>query len=80
MKYVAVALAIVYAVVFFWGGPMYASCSCSQAGHSTLIYYFIGWATLVSYLPLYYYRKWDDKRRGVRELDVEAPVAAGSGP
>ncbi len=63
MKYVAIALALIYAVVFFWGGPVYASCSCSQAGHSTLPYYFIGLATLVAYLPLYWYRKWDDKRR-----------------
>jgi amino acid transporter len=63
MKYVALALALVYAVVFFWGGPTYASCACSQAGHSTLPYYFIGWATLIAYLPLYWYRKWDDKRR-----------------
>jgi amino acid transporter len=77
MKYVALALAGVYAVVFFWGGPTYASCACSQAGHSTLPYYFIGWGTLLAYLPLYMYRKWDDKRRGlVPPGEAAAPAAA----
>jgi len=63
MKYVAILLALIYAVVFFWGGPVYASCSCSQAGHSTLVYYFIGWGVLISYVLFYWYRKWDDRRR-----------------
>ena len=80
MKYVAIALAIVYAVVFFWGGPTYASCACSQAGHSTLVYYFIGWATLLAYLPLYMYRKWDDRRRGIVSPGEAAASAAAADP
>jgi amino acid transporter len=74
MKYVALLIAAMYAMIYFWGGPVYASCSCSQAGHSTLPYYFIGIAVVLSYLPLYYYRKKvEDRRVGA------APVAAGSG-
>jgi amino acid transporter len=64
MKYVALAMAAVYAVIYFWGGPVYASCSCSLALKSTLPYYFIGIATLFAYVPLYFYRKRFEDRRG----------------
>jgi amino acid transporter len=57
MKYVALVLAAFYAVIYFYGGPVYAACSCSLAGRNTLVYYFIGIGTLLSYLPLYWYRK-----------------------
>jgi amino acid transporter len=57
MKYAALGLALFYAVIYFYGGPVYASCPCSLAGRDTKIYYFIGIATLLSYLPLYWYRK-----------------------
>ena len=63
MKYAALVLAFVYAVIYIWGGPVYASCTCSQAGKSTLPYYFIGIGVLLAYLPLYLYRKRvEDKR------------------
>jgi amino acid transporter len=61
MKYVALVIAAMFAVIYFWGGPTYASCSCSQAGRSTLTYYFIGIGVLLAYLPLYYWRKWGDR-------------------
>ena len=61
MKYVALAIAAMFAVIYFWGGPTYASCSCSQAGRSTLPYYFIGLGVLAAYLPLYWWRKRDDR-------------------
>ncbi len=73
MKYVALGLALLYAVIYFWGGPVYASCSCSQAGHSTLPYYFIGIAVLLAYLPLYYWRKHGDR-------DLPAGGATGTVP
>ena len=57
MKYVALGLALFYAVIYFYGGPIYAACKCSLAGRDTLVYYFIGLATLGAYLPLYWYRK-----------------------
>lgn len=63
MKYAALALAAFYAVIYFYGGPVYASCSCSLAGKNTLVYYFIGIATLLMYLPLHWFRKHvEDKR------------------
>ncbi len=42
MKYVALALAAFYAVIYFYGGPVYAVCACNAAGRKTLPYYFIG--------------------------------------
>src|SRR5579871_3856243 len=57
MKYVALGLAAMYAVIYFWGGPVYADCACNAAGRKTLPYYFIGLGVLALYLPLYYWRK-----------------------
>ncbi len=71
MKYVALLLAALFTVIYFWGGPVYASCSCSQAGHSTLPYYFIGFAVLAAYYPLYLWRK-----RG--DANNEAAAATGA--
>jgi amino acid transporter len=67
MKYIALAIAAVYAVIYFYGGPVYASCSCNAAGRKTLPYYFIGIGVVLAYLPLYLWRKRADRR--------EAPVA-----
>jgi amino acid transporter len=63
MKFVALAIAAIYAVIYFYGGPTYASCKCNAAGTTTLPYYFIGWGVLLLYLPMYWYRKRvEDKR------------------
>jgi amino acid transporter len=79
MKYVALAMAALYAVIYFYGGPLYASCSCNAAGHKTLPYYFIGLGVLASYLPLYYWRKRAD-RRVAQTAPVGAVPAPGAGP
>jgi hypothetical protein len=74
---VALAIAAVYAVIYFYGGPTYASCTCNAAGRKTLPYYFIGWVVLLSYLGFYWYRKRvEDKRVAPVEA---APTAAGAG-
>ena len=52
-----------YAIIYFYGGPVYANCTCNAAGRKTLPYYFIGWAVLLSYSLFYAYRKRvEDKR------------------
>jgi len=86
MKYVALGLAALYAVIYFWGGPVYASCSCSQAGHSTLPYYFLGLGVLALYLPLYLWRKSGDRRRddlsggGLRQDELASATASVADP
>jgi hypothetical protein len=84
MKYVALVIAAVYVVIYFYGGPVYASCACNAAGRKTLPYYFIGIATLLSYLIFYAYRKVvEDKRVAPAEELVgptPAPIAGASDP
>jgi len=85
MKYVALGIAGLYVVIYFYGGPVYASCSCSQAGHSTLVYYFIGIATLLSYLGFYAYRKLFENKRYPAQAEellgpTPAPIAGASDP
>jgi amino acid transporter len=72
MKWVALALAAFFLVIYFYGGPIYASCKCSQAGHSTLPYYFMGFVVLALYLPLYLYRRLVEDRRPDGDQAVEA--------
>jgi amino acid transporter len=76
MKYVALAIAAFYAIIYFYGGPVYAACSCSLAGHSTLVYYFIGWGVLLAYLPLYWYRKRVENKRYAEPPEAAAAVIA----
>ncbi len=73
MKYVALGLAGLYAIIYFWGGPTYANCTCNAAGHKTLPYYFIGFAVLASYYPLYLWRKAGDRKKA-----ADAPTAPGT--
>ncbi|MGC2342110.1 MAG: APC family permease, partial [Methyloceanibacter sp.] len=57
MKYVALALAATFFVFWLFGGLWYSKIGNVQ------IYYWLGWATLLAYLPLYWYRVYvEDKR------------------
>jgi amino acid transporter len=81
MKYLALALAAFYVFIYFYGGITYAQCACSQAGHSTLPYYFIGFAVLAAYLPLYWWRKRDDVKTGSgAPMTIRQQAAAAAGP
>jgi amino acid transporter len=56
-KWVAIAMSLFFFVIWSYGGYWY-----SQIG-DTEIYYFLGWAVLVAYIPLYLYRtRVEDKR------------------
>jgi amino acid transporter len=69
MKYVALALAAIYAFVWLYGGISY-----SRIG-DTEIYYFLGWLVLFAYVPLYLYRtRVEDKR----VADNRELIAAGA--
>ena len=81
MKYVALLMAAFFLFIYFYGGPVYASCSCSQAGKSTLPYYFMGFGVLALYLPLYLYRRMvEDKRNPVKEAEIPAAIATEVAP
>ena len=61
MKYVALVLAAVYFVFWLFGGLWY-----SKIGNVE-IYYWLGWATLLAYLPLYWYRAQVEDKRAARQ-------------
>jgi hypothetical protein len=80
MKYVAIGIAVLYAIIYFYGGPVYANCACNAAGTTTLPFYFIGWGVLLLYLPLYWYRKRvEDKRTAPAEAMPPPPQAGVAG-
>jgi amino acid transporter len=80
MKYVALGMAGLYAIIYFYGGPMYASCSCNAAGRKTLPYYFIGIGVVLLYFPLWWYRKYvQDKREPVEKSEPASTIAAPGG-
>ena len=76
MKFVALAIAAIYAVIYFYGGPTYASCKCNAAGTTTLPYYFIGWGVLLLYLPMYWYRKRVEDKRGATDVHAAPGTAS----
>jgi amino acid transporter len=72
MKYVALAMAVVYFVIWSYGGYMY-----SEIGHTTL-YYWIGWGTAASYLLFYWYRRYVEDPREERDAaQLQSAPAAG---
>lgn len=73
-KYVALALAALYFVVWFFGGITYSIIG-GQA-----IYYFLGWVAALLYLPLYLYRKYEDRQeRAAGGTSTTAAHPDGSG-
>ena len=77
-KYVALLLAAVYFVIWIYGGPVEASLPNAFLGNGdTKIYFIIGWIILLSYLPLYWYRKKVEDPKYEAEGTAEAPAAAG---
>jgi amino acid transporter len=80
MKYVALAMAGLYAIIYFWGGPVYASCTCNAAGRTTLPYYFIGLVVLAAYYPMYLWRKRGDARQETSPPATAAMAPEGAGP
>jgi amino acid transporter len=71
MKYVALGMAVLYFVIWLYGGIYY-----SKIGN-TLVYYLAGWGVLIAYLPLYWYRVHVEDRRQ-KEAPPAAVPAAGS--
>jgi amino acid transporter len=79
MKYVSLAILALYFFIWAYGGPIYANCTCNAAGQKTLVYYFLGFAALALYVPMYLWRKRiEDKRPGAPE-EQAGLAAAGEG-
>jgi amino acid transporter len=72
MKYAALALGIFYLFVWAVGLPWCSITGCATGGvGNNLLAYFIGIALMLTYIPLYWWRQYSDRRLGL--------VAAGAG-
>jgi amino acid transporter len=77
-KYIALLMCAGYFIIWIYGGIVYTGLpNAALGGSNTRIYYFIGWAILLSYLPLYWYRvKIEDPRHaGEPPSEMAAPAA-----
>jgi amino acid transporter len=74
MKYVALGIAVLYFIIWLYGGIMY-----SRIG-DTLVYYLLGWAVLIAYLPLYWYRVRIEDKKHERPPETEPPGLVMPGP
>jgi len=78
-KYIALAMAVAYFIIWSYGGIVEASLPNAFLGNNdTKIYFLIGWIILVSYLPIYYYRVKveDPKHERMGQADAP-PLTAG---
>jgi amino acid transporter len=78
-KYIALAMAALYFVIWLYGGLVEASLpNAFLNNNDTKIYFLIGWLILVSYLPLYWYRvKVEDPKHQAGGLDQVSGATAG---
>jgi amino acid transporter len=67
MKYVALAMAVLYFVIWLYGGINYARIG------DTKIYYFLGWAVALAYIPFYLYRTRIEDKKERPEQTVQMP-------
>lgn len=66
-KYVALALAVFFGFIWLYGGFAYSGFG------DTRIYYFLGWAVALAYIPLYLYRTRVEDKRPTQPSGVVVP-------
>ena len=60
MKYVALAMAAFYFIIWSYGGYIYSVIGGAQ------LYYILGWVVLFAYLPFYWYRTYVENPRDAK--------------
>jgi amino acid transporter len=73
-KYIALAMAAMYAVIWLYGGISYARIG------GTEVYYFLGWAVAFAYIPFYLYRTRIEDKRVAAQAEGEAVMPPGTVP
>ena len=75
MKYIALFLAASYFIIWSYGGLVEASLpNALLGGNDTKVYFFIGWAILLSYVFFYWYRvKVEDPKHETQARAPEPP-------
>jgi amino acid transporter len=81
MKYVALFLAGLYFVIWLYGGLVEASLPNALLNNNdTKVYFFIGWAILLSYVFFYWYRvKVEDPKHAAEAAAAPEPPAMPAG-
>jgi amino acid transporter len=81
MKYVALFLAGLYFVIWLYGGLVEASLPNALLNNNdTKVYFFIGWAILLSYVFFYWYRvKVEDPKHAAKAAAAPEPPAMPAG-
>ena len=76
-KYIALFLAGLYFIIWSYGGIVEASLPNAFLGNNdTKVYFVIGWVILLSYLPLYWYRKRVEDPKYERRVAEVAPLGS----
>jgi len=76
-KYIALFLAALYFIIWSYGGIVEASLPNAFLGNNdTKVYFVIGWVILLSYLPLYWYRKRVEDPKYERRVAEVAPLGS----
>jgi amino acid transporter len=73
-KYIALGMAALFAVVWLYGGISYARIG------NTEIYYFLGWAVALAYIPLYLYRTRVEDKKVAQAAERETVMPPGAVP
>jgi amino acid transporter len=73
-KYIALAMAVLYAFIWLYGGISYARIG------NTEIYYFLGWVVAAAYIPFYLYRTKVEDKRVAEAGEREAVMPPGAVP
>ena len=68
MKWVALAMAAFYFVIWSYGGLIYSKIGKAE------VYYWAGWAVLFCYLPLYWYRVYFEDKRHPAAAALQTPA------
>lgn len=80
MKYVALLVAAFYAIAWGWGIPACSLHGCAVGSGNELPEFFLGWLVLLLWFPLWWWRKWRDRRHhGDASADPGGALVAGGG-
>jgi amino acid transporter len=83
MKYVALAVGGFYLLAWAWGIPYCSLHGCAVGSGNELPQFFLGWAVVLAWFPLWWWRRWRDRvearRTGVPLAPAPATATSGTG-
>jgi amino acid transporter len=81
MKYVALLVAAFYFLAWAWGIPYCSAHGCAVGSGNELPEFFLGWLVVLAWFPLWWWRKYRDRKTAAAMAVAAAPaVVTGAGP